>query len=91
MEKYYKKILAEKMLIKNSGCKTSYLPIPLRRILIFLILIIFQSNSYAQQWRVFTTANSPLPTNAIGTIVIDTNNIKWIGSGFSSRGGRLLL
>lgn len=28
----------------------------------------------------FTTSNSILPTNAIGTIVIDTNNIKWIGT-----------
>lgn len=51
----------------------------IKYLLIFIIFLIFQS-TYAQQWRVFTTANSPLPTNTIGTIVIDTNNIKWIGT-----------
>lgn len=51
-------------------------------LLIFLIFPIFQSITYAQnpQWRVFTTANSPLPSNSVGSIVIDTNNVKWIGT-----------
>jgi len=53
-----------------------------RLIPIYIILLIFLSSTYAQnpQWRVFTTANSPLPGNNISSIVIDSNNIKWIGT-----------
>lgn len=49
---------------------------------IFLILLIFQSTADAQNsyWRVFRTQNSQLPSNIIGNIVIDRNNVKWIGT-----------
>lgn len=42
-------------------------------------LLVF--NVFAQQWRVFTTSNSPLPGNGISSVSIDANNVKWIGTG----------
>lgn len=56
--------------------------IKIKYLLIFVILLIYQSSSFAQnpQWRVFTTSNSPLPSNLVGSIAIDTNNVKWIGT-----------
>jgi ligand-binding sensor domain-containing protein len=52
--------------------------------LVYILLAIcnLQSvNLHAQnQWAVFTTQNSPLPSNFVGSIAVDTNNIKWIGT-----------
>jgi hypothetical protein len=57
------------------------------RVKIFLIFFIIlsslgglQPSNAQEQWRVFTTANSPLPSNFISRNVIDCNNIKWIGT-----------
>lgn len=33
------------------------------------------------QWVVYTTQNSGLPSNSVGDVAFDTNNIKWIGTG----------
>ncbi len=49
--------------------------------LIFLIFIIFKSTNAQDQWRVFTTQNSPLPSNSVNCMAIDRNNVKWIGTG----------
>lgn len=38
------------------------------------------TNCFSQQWRVFTTSNSPLPSNNISGLIVDKNNIKWIGT-----------
>ena len=56
--------------------------VKIKYLLIFVILLIFQSSSYSQnpQWRVFTMQNSQLPANTVGSIVVDRNNIKWIGT-----------
>jgi hypothetical protein len=46
---------------------------------IFLILFLsFISYSQNPNWIVYNTANSPLPGNNISSIVVDTNNVKWI-------------
>ena len=76
MEKYYKKMPAVSDADNFRRRKLSYLLI----LIILSIFLIFQSTTYAQQWRVFTTANSPLPSNLIGTIAIDSNNVKWVGT-----------
>lgn len=48
-------------------------------LLTFLLLL--PLHVYSQnQWRVFTTQNSVLPTNIIGSIIVDRNNVKWIGT-----------
>jgi ligand-binding sensor domain-containing protein len=48
-------------------------------ILTFIFLLPYYAHSQ-NQWRVFTTQNSILPSNLIGSIVIDRNNVKWIGT-----------
>jgi len=47
---------------------------------IFVILILFYSTvSFSQnQWVIYTTQNSGLPSNMVGSILIDSNNVKWI-------------
>ena len=32
------------------------------------------------EWRIYTTENSPLPSNNIYSIIVDHNNTKWIGT-----------
>ncbi len=81
MKKYYKKVPAVSEADNFRRRKLSYLLI----LIIFSIFLFayggFQSNPYAQeQWRVFTTQNSQLPTNIVGPLTIDTNNVKWIGT-----------
>jgi|SRR4030095_1180088 len=51
-----------------------------KAILTFLIINGLFIDCFSQQWRVFTTSNSPLPSNIIGGLVVDTNNVKWIGT-----------
>jgi ligand-binding sensor domain-containing protein len=46
----------------------------------FLLLLFNFSYSQNPQWVVYNTTNSGLPGNFIGGIIIDTNNIKWIGT-----------
>jgi ligand-binding sensor domain-containing protein len=45
-------------------------------------LLLLLSSVYSQNptWIVYNTSNSLLPSNVTATIVIDTNNIKWIGT-----------
>lgn len=51
------------------------------KILLLTCFILLPFYTYSQnQWRVFTTANSPLPSDTIGSIIIDRNNVKWIGT-----------
>ena len=52
-------------------------------ILIFFISTSFSLHAQAPQWIVYNTGNSGLPGNSITDIVIDSNNIKWIGVGNS--------
>jgi ligand-binding sensor domain-containing protein len=72
MEKYYKKIPAVSEADNFRRRKLFYL-------LIFLILLIFQSGNAQEQWRVFTTQNSILPSNMVVRIAVGHNNVKWIG------------
>ncbi len=76
MERYYNKIHAESNEKNFRKGKLFYLLI----LLIFLIFPIFQSANAQEQWRVFTMQNSTLPSNDVGSIVVDTNNVKWIGT-----------
>lgn len=43
--------------------------------------LLFTFTLHSQQWRVFTTSNSPLPSNVTASITIDSNNVKWIATG----------
>jgi ligand-binding sensor domain-containing protein len=54
----------------------------LKLIISFGLLFICVCTTISQnpQWIVYTTQNSGLPGNFIGSIIIDTNNIKWIGT-----------
>ncbi|MBN1634337.1 MAG: T9SS type A sorting domain-containing protein [Ignavibacteria bacterium] len=43
------------------------------------IFLLFSSLVQAQpQWVIYTTNNSGLPSNLVGSILIDSNNVKWI-------------
>jgi hypothetical protein len=48
--------------------------------LIFSIFLIIQSIYAQEQWRVFTSQNSPLPSNLVWAIIVDRNNVKWVGT-----------
>jgi len=53
--------------------------IPLFFLFLFNVqFVTFQAQN--PQWIVYTTQNSGLPSNEIGNIAIDNNNIKWIGT-----------
>jgi hypothetical protein len=63
--------------------RTSTLATRKKTILVLIFIINYTlliTNCFSQQWRVFTTSNSPLPSNSVGPIVVDRNNVKWIGS-----------
>ena len=55
----------------------------------FIILLAFVALSInAQVWIVYNTNNSGLPVDAVNTIQIDNNNVKWIGTfNFPTDGG----
>lgn len=59
--------------------KTDILNAMIKKVLILLLLF---SSVYSQnpQWIVYTMQNSQLPSNVTGIIVVDSNNIKWIGT-----------
>jgi len=48
---------------------------------IFLLISVAIQISFAQSWTTFDTSNSPLPSNEIRTIVIDSTNVTWFGTG----------
>ncbi len=50
--------------------------------LIAVLLSITTSFAFSQhpQWIIYTTQNSGLPSHNVSSIVIDTNNVKWVGT-----------
>ena len=55
----------------------------MKTFLLSAVLFFLSINSFSQDiiWNNYTTQNSQLPGDFIHSIVVDTNNIKWIGTG----------
>ena len=55
----------------------------MKTLLLSAVLFFLSINSFSQDiiWNEYTTQNSQLPNNFIQSIVVDDNNIKWIGTG----------
>ena len=70
--------------IINKGVIINLKAIIRNKILYLYILLIFFSTgnlkSQNPQWIIYQTGNSGLPSNHISDIVIDSNNVKWIGT-----------
>jgi len=60
------------------------------KIYILIIFLLFTVLAHAQpQWVIYRTNNSGLPSNLVGSILIDSNNVKWIttDNGFARLNG----
>ncbi len=55
----------------------------MKTLLLSEVLFFLSINAFSQDiiWNNYTTQNSQLPGDFIHSIVVDTNNIKWIGTG----------
>jgi len=50
----------------------------MKKLLFFIVLIFIATNIRSQQWVIYTPYNSGLPDSFVGSILIDSNNVKWI-------------
>ena len=52
----------------------------MKRISFYLVFCLALINAKAQEWKVYTTTNSQLPSNHIQAIALQKNGLKWVGT-----------
>jgi len=52
-----------------------------KKILLIAFFLLFVSTSKSQQWKIWNTTNSNIPSDNLSCLILDSNGIIWIGSG----------